>query len=94
MIRADGETANVRLVCGFERPSIERLLQFYIHDFSELETPDSDDLEFDNQGSYAPFPGLESDWCVDGFRPLLIRVKERAGQLRVDQYPFAPQRKS
>jgi predicted acetyltransferase len=52
-------------------------LQFYIYDFSELETPDSDDLEFDDQGSYAPFPGLESDWCVDGFRPLLIRVKER-----------------
>ena len=77
MIRADGETANVRLVSGFERPSIERLLQFYIYDFSELETPDSDDLEFDDQDSYAPFPGLESYWCVDGFRPLLIRVKER-----------------
>jgi hypothetical protein len=37
MIRADGETANVRLVCGFERPSIERLLQFYIYDVSELD---------------------------------------------------------
>ena len=49
MIGADGETANVRVVCGFERPSIERLLQFYIYDFSELETPDSDDLEFDDQ---------------------------------------------
>jgi hypothetical protein len=66
MLRVDVETVNVRLVCGFERPSIERLLEFYIYDSSELETPDSDDLEFDDQGSYAPFPGLESYWCVDG----------------------------
>jgi hypothetical protein len=66
MLRADVETVNVRLVCGFERPSIERLLEFYIYDSSELETPDSDDLEFDDQGSYVPFPGLESYWCVDG----------------------------
>jgi predicted acetyltransferase len=77
MIRADDETVNVSLASGAERTSIERLLQFYIYDFSELEPPGSDDLEFDDQGSYAPFSGIESYWRVDGFRPLLIRVKER-----------------
>jgi hypothetical protein len=42
-----------------------------------LKRPGSDDLEFDDQGSYRRFRLLKSYWHVDGFPPLLIGVKER-----------------
>lgn len=77
MMRADAEIVSVRLAGWSERPLIERLSQFYIYDFSEMEPPTSENLEFDDQGSYAPFRGLDSYWCVEGYRPLLIRVKQR-----------------
>jgi len=77
MMRADYETVSVTLASGSERQSIERLSQFYIYDFSEMEPPGSKDLEFGEQGGYSPLPDLDSYWRVEGFRPLLIRVKER-----------------
>ena len=60
MMRADAEIVSVRLAGWPERPLIERLSQFYIYDFSEMEPPTSENLEFDDQGSYAPFRGLDS----------------------------------
>jgi predicted acetyltransferase len=74
---ADEETVSVRLASDSERTSIERLSQFYIYDFSEMEPPGSNAMEFGEQGSYSSLPEIDSYWRVEGFRPLLIRVKDR-----------------
>jgi predicted acetyltransferase len=34
-------------------------------------------MEFGEQGGYPPLPEIDSYWRVEGFRPLLIRVKDR-----------------
>ena len=73
----DEETVSVRLADNSERASIERLSQFYIYDFSEMEPPRSNEMEFGEQGGYRPLPEIDSYWRVEGFRPLLIRVKDR-----------------
>jgi predicted acetyltransferase len=73
----DEETVSVRLADDSERTSIERLSQFYIYDFSEMEPPGSNEMEFGEQGGYPPLPEIDSYWRVEGFRPLLIRVKDR-----------------
>ena len=73
----DEETVSVRLADDSERTSIERLSQFYIYDFSEMEPPGSNEMEFSEQGGYRPLPEIDSYWRVEGFRPLLIRVKDR-----------------
>jgi predicted acetyltransferase len=74
---ANEETVSVRLAGDSERTSIERLSQFYIYDFSEMEPAGSNEMEFDEQGSYPSLPEIDSYWRVEGFRPLLIRVKDR-----------------
>jgi predicted acetyltransferase len=76
MMRADSETVSVSLARGQERPVIERLSQFYIYDFSEMEPPGSKDLEFRDDGGYSPLPDIDLYWRLDGFRPLLIRAKQ------------------
>jgi predicted acetyltransferase len=82
---ADDEIVSVRLAGNSERRSIEHLLQFYIYDFSEMEPHGSSDMEFGEQGNYSPLPDIDSYWRVEGFRPLLIRVKERlAGFALID----------
>ena len=73
----DGETVSVRPASGIERPVIESLSQFYIYDFSELEPSGFGELEFGDQGRYSSLPDMDSYWCIEGFHPLLIRVKER-----------------
>jgi predicted acetyltransferase len=74
---AEGEAVSVRLANGFERRTIERLSQFYIYDFSEIEPPGSNDLEFREQGDYSPLPGIDNYWRVAEFHPLLVCVKGR-----------------
>jgi predicted acetyltransferase len=70
------ESVSVRLARDSERTSIERLSQFYIYDFSEMEPPASNAMEFGEQGEYLPLPGIDSYWRIEGFYPLLIRVKD------------------
>ena len=65
---------SVRLALGEERPPIEGLMQFYIYDFSELEPPGSNNLEFNGEGRFDPYPDLADYWRKDGLRPLLIHV--------------------
>jgi predicted acetyltransferase len=77
MMRADAETVSVRLAGWSERSLIERLAQFYIYDFSEMEPPGSKEMEFGDHGGYSPLPDLDLYWRLDGFRPLLIRVRQR-----------------
>lgn len=74
---ADQQTVSVRPAGWSERPLIERLSQFYIYDFSEMEAPGSNDMEFGDHGGYWPLPDLDLYWRLDGFRPLLIRVMQR-----------------
>jgi predicted acetyltransferase len=74
---ADRETVSVRLAHACERPLIESLSQFYVYDFSEMEPPGSNDMEFGEYGGYSPLPEIDSYWHLEGYRPLLIRVKER-----------------
>src|SRR5581483_10796616 len=81
----DEETVSVRLTDVSERTAIEHLSQFYIYDFSEIEPLGSNEIEFDEQGSYFALPGIDQYWRVDGFRALLVRVKGRlAGFALID----------
>jgi predicted acetyltransferase len=75
--RVAEEAVGVRLADDSERALIERLSQFYIYDFSELEPLGSGELELCEHGGYPPLLGLDRYWRVEGFRPLLIRVKDR-----------------
>lgn len=77
MMRADAESVSVRLARWPERPLIERLSQFYIYDFSEMEPPSSKDMEFGDHGGFSPLPDLYLYWHLDGFRPLLIHARQR-----------------
>ena len=70
----DGLSVNVTPASQAERPVLERLMQFYFYDFSEMEPAASANLEFDNQGGYSPFIHMADYWSRDGFHPLLIRL--------------------
>ena len=56
---------------------IDGLSQFYIYDFSEMEPPGSEALEFDARGGFGPLPGLADYWLQVDAYPLLIHVDER-----------------
>lgn len=71
------QQVSVRVAGASERPLIEGLSQFYIYDFSEMEPAGSAALEFDERGGFAPLPGMDDYWRLDGFHPLLIRVGDR-----------------
>lgn len=60
-----------------ERLLIEGLFQFYLYDFSEMEPAGSDDLAFEEDGRYRPFPPLATYWTEADRWPLLIRVGGR-----------------
>ena len=60
-----------------DRPLIEGLSQFYIYDFSEMEPPGSENLEFDARGGFGPLPGLDDYWTQTDAYPLLIQVDDR-----------------
>jgi predicted acetyltransferase len=77
MMKMNDETVSVRPARGCERPLIGNLSQFYIYDFSAMEAAGSSDMEFGEDGVYPPLPNIDSYWRVEGFRPLLIHVKER-----------------
>jgi len=77
VMKADHATVSVRAAGGCERPLIENLSQFYIYDFSEMETANSNQMEFGDHGFYSPLPDIDLYWRIEGFRPLLIQVKQR-----------------
>jgi predicted acetyltransferase len=77
MMKADHATVGVRSAGGCERPLIENLSQFYIYDFSEMETAGSNAMEFGDHGCYSPLPDIDLYWRTEGFRPLLIHVRQR-----------------
>ena len=71
------DAVSVRLASESERTLVERLSQFYIYDFSEMEPSGSNAMELSEQGDYLPLVELDSYWRIEGFRALLIRVKDR-----------------
>jgi predicted acetyltransferase len=77
VMKADHATVSVRAAGGCERPLIENLSQFYIYDFSEMETASSSRMEFGDHGFYSPLPDIDSYWRTEGFRPLLIHDRQR-----------------
>jgi predicted acetyltransferase len=77
VMKADHATVSVRAAGGCERPLIENLSQFYIYDFSEMETASSSRIEFGDHGLYPPLPDIDLYWRIEGFRPLLIHVRQR-----------------
>ena len=70
-------TVSVRPACEADRALIEGMTQFYIYDFSELEPPESEALEFDDRGGFGPLPSWEDYWAREDFHSLVIRVGER-----------------
>ncbi len=60
-----------------ERPVLERLLQLYLHDFSEYAALDSPFGEVDEDGLFAYPPGLSGYWQEPDRLPLLIRADGR-----------------
>ena len=61
-MEARAETVSVRLARSSERHLIENLSQFYIYDFSKMEPPGSDKMDFADQGHYSGLSDLNSYW--------------------------------
>jgi predicted acetyltransferase len=75
LMEPDAESVSVRVADGTERRLIENLIEFYIYEFMRLEPPCSTRL--DDWDCYPAFSDLDRYWRIEGFRPLLICVKER-----------------
>jgi len=69
-----------------QRPVFDRLLQLYLHDFSEFAPIGSPHGEVDEEGRFT-YPRLESYWRDSGHIPLLIRADGHiAGFALVNQW--------
>ena len=85
---ARGLVASVTVVevPAAQRPGLDRLLQLYLHDFSEFAPIGSPHGEVDEEGRF-DYPGLESYWREDGLIPLLIRADgQLAGFVLVNRW--------
>lgn len=60
-----------------QRPLLERLLQLYLHDFSERAPRGTPWGEVDTNGLFAYPPTLDPYWREPGHLPLLIRDDDR-----------------
>ena len=86
--RARREVASVAAVeaPAAQRPVLERLLQLYLHDFSEFAPIGSPHGEVDAEGRFF-YPPLDGYWRESGHIPLLIRADDRiAGFVLVHQW--------
>lgn len=60
-----------------ERPLLDGLFQFYVHDFSEFATPGARAFEFNEAGRFGDYPHMASYWADANRWPLLIRIDGR-----------------
>lgn len=82
------EDVAVAPVPASDRPVLDRLLQLYLHDFSEFAPRGSPYGEVDAEGLFAYPPGLDGYWREPGHMPLLIRADGRvAGFALVNRWP-------
>ena len=69
-----------------QRPVLDRLLQLYLHDFSEFAPIGSPHGDVDAEGRFT-YPRVESYWQQIGHIPLLIRADDHlAGFALVNQW--------
>jgi predicted acetyltransferase len=66
-----------RLARADERPLIEGLFQFYIHDFSELYPEATVGWKLDAYGRFGPYEHMDSYWRDADRRPYLIETDGR-----------------
>ena len=71
----------VDLAQASERRLLEGLIQFYFYDFSEMEPPESDDMQFDAEGRFGAYVYLPEYWTDPTRTPLVIRWKGQAAGL-------------
>jgi predicted acetyltransferase len=69
--------ATVTPATAAERSILEALAQFYVYDFSELEPPGSDALDFEAHGAFGPLPHLAEYWTDPDRHPQLIRLGDK-----------------
>ena len=67
-------TVTLQPIPPTQRPLLERLLQLYLHDFSELAPRHTVYGEVDPNGLFPYPPGLDPYWRDPGHEPLLIRA--------------------
>ena len=67
----------VRLARAEERPLIEGLFQFYIHDFSELYAGEPEGWKLDAKGRFRLYDYIHGYWRDADRRPFLIEVDGR-----------------
>jgi predicted acetyltransferase len=60
-----------------EKSLLDRLLQLYLHDFSDFAELGTTYAEVDNAGIFPYPPGTDDYWRQDGNMPLLIRADGR-----------------
>jgi predicted acetyltransferase len=85
--RGSVASVTVREASAAQRLVLDRLLQLYKYDFSEFAPIGSPYGEVDEEGRFAPYPGLESYWQDSGHIPLLIRADDHlAGFVLVHQW--------
>ena len=78
----------VELIPAWGKPLLDRLLQLYLHDFSDLAPLGTSHGEVDAEGRFAYPPGVDGFWREPGHAPLLIRADGRiAGFALVNGWP-------
>jgi predicted acetyltransferase len=68
----------VMLATEAERPLIEAMFQYYVYDFSEMASADTDDFDLDTDGTFGRYEYMEAYWREASRIPLIIR---RGGKL-------------
>lgn len=77
MVEPAAIDVRVTLAPPSERALLEGLLQFYVYDFSEQETAQSDALDFDEHGRFGTFQPPEAYWTDPEWRAFVIRLGEK-----------------
>ncbi|MBI5291134.1 MAG: GNAT family N-acetyltransferase [Chloroflexi bacterium] len=68
-----------------EKPILQRMIELYIYDFTEIEK-----LDLDEQGLFG-YPYLDLYWTEAGHHPFLVRVDGKpAGFVLVNAHTFLP----
>ncbi len=85
-MQASAVSVTVAKAAAAERPVLDRLMQLYLHDFSEFAPIGSPHGDVDAEGRFAN-EWLESYWQEDGRIPLLIRADDHlAGFALLNQW--------
>ncbi len=74
-----------------QRPTVENLFQFYVHDFADFWVERQVELQAD--GRFPSYPPLAAYWAEPGAEPFLIRVDgQLAGFVLIDRHSHSGRR--